>query len=173
MYGLVVLAILGLAIVGDAQETRLVPFEMPDQFDNLHSEREFTGTVVVFLGSGRKGSKFNEPWGKVLAGELAGAVRDGDLQIVGFAHLRGVPSFLSGSVRKRFPQEPEEWALLDWKGFFARTYGRTKGAANLYAFDRSGRLIHRSGLREVDRKQLADVVAALRKALATGDEIES
>ena len=166
------LAIVAFAMTADAQETRLVPFEMPDQFENLHSEREFTGRVVVFLGSGRKGSKFNESWGRALAGELAGAVRDGDLQIVGFAHLSGVPSFLSGSVRKRFPQNPEEWALLDWKGFFARTYGRTKGAANLYAFDRSGRLIHRLGVREVDRKQLNDVVATLHKALATGDETE-
>lgn len=58
--------------------------------------------------------------------------------------MRGVPLFLKGYVRKKFPRDQEKWVLMDWKGRFAKAYAWTPQESNILIFDRGGALVHRT-----------------------------
>ena len=72
-------------------------------------------------------------------------------------------------MRGKFPQEPERWVLMDWKGEMAEAYQFESKATNLLVFSTDGTLAHQASGRELDESTLDGVVTALRSLL---DEIE-
>ena len=78
---------------------------------------------------------------------------------------KGVPFFLKGMVRGKFPQEPGEWVLLDWKGRFAKAYEWVEGESNILVFDAGGALVHQTHGTEVVAAQVERVCSELRALL--------
>ena len=51
-----------VAAAAAAPAEELISFEIQDQFKRKHRDTDFRGRVLVLVGSGRKGSQFNDAW---------------------------------------------------------------------------------------------------------------
>ena len=167
---ILVLTILGL-VVGSpshAVERELLDFELKDQFENVHRSSDVAGNIVLLIGSDRGGSQFNEAWGTAIHDFLSDHPRYDQISHLAYADLRGVPFFVKGVVRGKFPQNPDRWVLMDWKGVIAKTYDFAPKSSNVLVFARDGALVHHASGREPDEKIVRDVVTALREMLDEG-----
>ena len=140
----------------------LISFEMEDQFRNLYSDAHFQGRVLIVIGSGRKGAAVAENWGKALSRSLKQEKDAGRLNLIGLSNLKGVPFFLKGYVRGKFPQNARDWTLLDWQGLFAESYGFIAGDANVLVFDEKGVLFHQAHFSECRPDQVQSLAAKIR-----------
>jgi hypothetical protein len=155
------------ALASSAQQAVLLPFSLQDQFGTAHSDAEFRGEVLVLLAGDREGSKHTRAWKEALKAALSGVPGAEGVRFAGLADLRGVPGFLRGMVRSRFPKEPERWVMLDWEGLFGKGYGLERGACTVLIFDAQGRFAHRTSGKEPDPKAVEAAAAAVRALLAT------
>jgi hypothetical protein len=146
-------------------EPPLLSYSIEDQFGRTHTEAACDGAVRVVLGGDRKGSEYVGEWGPRLHRSLGREIDQGLVCSIGFAHLKGAPFFVRRKIIDSFPRNPEAWTLLDWKGHFVRTWGGQKKAANLFVFDRDGRLAMQIALTEYDQAIFDRVVAAVRAEL--------
>jgi hypothetical protein len=89
----------------------------------------------------------------------------GRLNLVGLSNLKGVPFFLKDYVRGKFSQNAGEWALMDWKGLFADSYGFIAGKANVVVFDKEGELVHQAHFSECRPDQVLSLTAIIRGKL--------
>lgn len=140
-------------------------FELEDQFGNLHRHTDVEGSIVVLNGSDKGGVQFNSAWGKAIDDSLGDHPRYDSISHLAYADLRGLPFFLKGFVKRKFPQEPERWVLLDWKGILARAYEFTPKATNILVFAPDGTLVHQESGREPDAEAVGHLVTALRGLL--------
>ena len=165
------LTILGFAAgsATHAEDLQLLDFELEDQFGNVHRRSDVQGTVVLLNGSDKGGVQFNGVWGKAIQGALGDHPAYDQISQLAYANLRGVPFFLKKLIRGKFPQEPERWTLMDWKGVVASTYEFAPKSTNLLLFAPDGSLVLHASGRELDEKTLDEVVTALRSLL---DEIQ-
>ena len=143
----------------------LMSFEMEDQFRNSHTHADFMGRVLVVIGSDREGASAAENWGKALSRSLKPEKDSGRLNLVGLSNLKGVPFFLKDYVRGKFSQNAGEWALLDWKGLFAGSYGFVAGKANVLVFDKEGVLVYQAHFGECRSDQVLSLTAIIRSKL--------
>jgi hypothetical protein len=143
----------------------LISFEMEDQFRNSHSHTDFQDRVLVVIGSDRKGAPVAENWGNALSHTLQPEKDAGKLNLIGLSNLKGVPFFLKGYVRGKFPQNVRNWALLDWQGLFADSYGFIAGNANILVFDKEGVLFHQAHFSECRPDQVQSLAALIRSML--------
>ncbi|MFQ5499032.1 MAG: hypothetical protein ACE5FH_05120 [Candidatus Zixiibacteriota bacterium] len=67
-------------------------------------------------------------------------IDSGLIKTVDYADTRGVPFFLKGMVRGKFPKEEESYILLDWKGKLAKAYDFEEKKCNILVFDVGGSL---------------------------------
>jgi len=105
---ILILTILGL-VVGSpshAEEREVLDFELKDQFENVHRSSDVAGNIVLLIGSDRGGSQFNDTWGKAIHVSLSDHPRYDQISHLAYADLRGVPFFVKGVVRGKFPQNP-------------------------------------------------------------------
>jgi hypothetical protein len=143
----------------------LVSFEMEDQFRNPHSYADFRDRVLIVIGSDRGGASAAEKWGKALSHSLKPEMDSGKMSLVALADLEGVPFFLKDYVRGKFSQNAGEWALLDWKGLFADSYGFMAGNANVLVFDKEGVLLYQAHFSECRSDQVLSLTAIIRSKL--------
>ena len=68
-----------------------------------------------------------------------------------------MPFFVKGSVKKKFPREPENWVLLDWKGTFAKAYELKEDVCNILLLDRDGRIVRRTEQTDVDPEVVSEL----------------
>jgi hypothetical protein len=109
-------------------------------------------------------------WGKALGESLKPEKEGREVFVIGLSDLRGVPFFLKGYVRGKFPQKQEEWALLDWQGLFADSYGFVPGEANILVFAYSGRLIHHAHFADCESSAVRDITVIVQKEIKGGLE---
>lgn len=143
----------------------LVSFEMEDQFRNSHSDADFKDRVLVVIGSDREGASAAKNWGEALSRSLKPERDAGRLSLIGLSNLKGVPFFLKDYVRGKFSQSAGDWALMDWKGLFADSYGFTAGNANVLVFDKEGALLHQAHFSECLPDQVLSLTAIVRSKL--------
>jgi hypothetical protein len=143
----------------------LMSFEMEDQFRNPHSHADFKGRVLVVIGSDREGASEAENWGKALAQSLKPERDSGRLNLIGLSNLKGVPFFLKDYVRGKFSQNAGDWALMDWNGLFADSYGFIAGKANVLVFDKEGVLAYQADFSECRPDQVLSLTAIIRSQL--------
>ena len=143
----------------------LMSFEMEDQFRNSHSHADFKGRVLVVIGSDREGAPEAENWGKALSQSLKPERDSGRLNLIGLSNLKGVPFFLKDYVRGKFSQSAGDWALMDWKGLFADSYGFIAGNANVVVFDKEGVLAYQAHFSECRPDQVLSLTAIIRSKL--------
>lgn len=164
------LTLLGLvaSLPAEAAENRLVDFELEDQFGNVHRRADVEGTIVLLIGSDKGGSSFNGLWGRAIHEALKDHPRYGQISQLAYSDLRGVPFFLKSTIRSKFPENPDSWVLMDWKGVLAKTYVFERKNSNILVFDSTGQLMHHTSGRELDERALDETVAILGALL---DEI--
>ena len=151
-----------LAAIAQPQDSTLVPFKIKDQLDREYSEKNFAGKIVVVIGSDKEGNKFNTAWGKAIGDSIRNQPGREHVQFLRVADLRGVPFFLKGFIKGKFPKEEKKWVLLDWNGHFPKTYGFVKGACNILIFDRRGVLVHKTSGQEFDDQKLKTILENLK-----------
>jgi hypothetical protein len=143
------------------QDSTLISFQIEDQFGVAHTEKEFLGQVVLVIGSNRGGSKYSRQWGPALRAGMDSLGFGDEVLSLPVANVSSVPGFMKGMVRKKFPKEKEKWALVDWKGLFAKSYGFQKGACNLLVFDREGRHAYQTHVRELEENRLRAILTRI------------
>jgi len=147
------------------QSATLIEFEIADQFDRVYRSADYVGRIVYVLGSDGKGAKFNGAWGDAIYEELKDVEGFGDVAILPLAHLKSVPFFLKGTIKKKFPQEKDHWVLMDWKGLFNQAYGLEPKSTNILIFSADGNLVHQAYGQEVDQEILDQLLETLRELL--------
>lgn len=127
------------AVAGNDLALRLIDFEMEDQFGAVHRRSDYEGRIVLMIGSDRNGSAYADAWRAALHDSLHTApLYDEKVAYLPVTDVHGVPFFLKGMTRRRFSQEPDEWALIDWEGTFAKAYGWRDGVTNVVLFAPDG-----------------------------------
>jgi hypothetical protein len=162
--GLVVV-VLAAVVASTAQEKTTLEFELEDQFRQVHRSSDFLGTVVLLIGSDKKGVEFNDDWGRAILMQLQDHPRRERISSLGYANLKGVPFFLKGTIRGKFPQEREAWVLMDWKGELFKAYSFVPGASNALVFGPDGSLAHHASGAEPPDGEVAELVGVIRKLL--------
>jgi hypothetical protein len=162
----VIAHLMAATVLTAATPAPLLDFAIEDQFGRVHTDEDCGGAVTLLLGGGRRGVEYVDSWGPALHAALADELADGRVCSVGFAHLKGAPFFVKKKIIASFPDDPDHWTLMDWKGVIARNWGAEKEAANLYLFDRRGRLVLRRALRGFDRATLEELVSEVRRVAA-------
>ncbi len=148
-----------------AQETELISFKIKDQFGREYTEKSWGDSILVFIGSDKDGSRYSGAWGIAISDSLRKYSDQSPIKFIPNADLRGVPFFLKGYIRGKFPKEKERWTLLDWKGIFPKTYHYEKKVCNILIFNRERKLIHIVSGHEVDQGKLDEIVEKLKMLL--------
>ena len=159
------LTVLSLVLISPthAEQMQLLDFEIKDQFDNVHRRSDLQGKIVLLIGSDKDGSQFNEAWGKAIHKSLSDHPQYARISFLAHADLRGVPFFLKGYVRGKFPRNPDQYVLMDWKGAIAKAYNFAPKSSNVLVFAPNGALVHHASGREPSDETLNGVLTALRK----------
>jgi hypothetical protein len=155
----------GLGVALPAENGTHLDYEIEDQFKAVHRSADVEGTVVVLIGSDRGGVKYNQQWGTAIYDALGDHPRYGEITHLPYANMKGVPFFLKGMIRGKFPQDPARWVLMDWKGALSKTYDFEPGSSNVLVFARDGALVHQASGQEPDDASVAELVAVLRRLL--------
>lgn len=148
-----------------AGETHLLDFELQDQFEAVHRRSDVEGTIVLLIGSDKGGSQFNQLWGKAIHDSLADHPRYSQISDLAYSDLRGVPFFLKGMIRGKFPEDPKHWVIMDWKGEVAKAYDFAPESSNVLVFAPDGALVHHISGQEPDDEDIQEVVSKLRELL--------
>jgi hypothetical protein len=162
---LLVLFFVLAAPVAYAEDSGLLPFELKDQFNQKYTEKNFLGKVSVWIGSDRDGSVYNPMWGEALNQSVQDLELAEAVHFVGVADLRGVPFFLKGFVRGKFPQKKERWVLMDWQGVFSKKYSFQAGVSNILVFSSTGDLVYRTTGEEPDKVKVDSIAGYIKGAL--------
>lgn len=145
-----------------AQESTLIEFKLKDQFDREYTHESWQGKILIVIGSDREGSQYNERWGEAIHKALADSPGFAYVQFVGVADLRGVPFFLKGFVKGKFPEDRSKWLLMDWKGTFAESYRFQKDVSNIVIFAPGGERLLQKTVTELDPAILDEIVQAVK-----------
>ena len=161
------LCIVGMALPSPTHstESQLVDFELKDQFKRVHRRADIAGDIVLLVGSDKNGSAFTAAWTDPAYEALKDHPNYERISQLPHADLRGVPFFAKGFVRGAFPEDPDQWVLMDWKGTLAEAYEFTPDSCNLLVFAPDGTLVHRVAGQEPDDEALRSLIAILRKLL--------
>jgi hypothetical protein len=164
------LLLAGVTAAERAPETMLIQFEIKDQFDRPHAERELQDRSVLVLCGDRKGSQYQSQWTTALRDSLRSRGYPESITLVEAADLRDVPFFVKGSVKQKFPREEAAWVLMDWKGRFAKAYDLQKDKCNIVLFDHSGVLVYETAVEDLSLPVLNEILEhaeAIERTAAT------
>ena len=139
---LLIITMLILQTAGASAENAIgeksTEFTLQDQYEKTVSLKHFEGRIVVLIASDNEGKAQNAGWTKAIRDKYADRVA-----IQGVADVSSVPFFLKGKIRSDFKKDGDS-ILLDWKGEVFRSYGLTKGAANVILIDKDAMIRHRT-----------------------------
>lgn len=148
-----------------ALDRDLLDFALQDQFENVHRRSDVVGTIVLLIGSDKGGSQYNRVWGSAIHDALGDHPGYGEISHLAYSDLRGVPFFLKGMIRGKFPEDPDHWVLMDWKGTLAKAYEFTPKVSNVLVFSPDGTLVHRAAGNEPEEEDVEEAVRVLRDLL--------
>jgi hypothetical protein len=150
--------VLGLSLPSFARDRPVLEYELEDQFRNVHTSSDILGSVVILIGSDKKGAEFNGMWGRAINARLIEHPHYDRVTNLGYANLKGVPFFLKSTIRGKFPQDEEAWVLMDWKGALFKSYGFVPKKANVLVFAPDGAFVHHAAGTEPTEDEVAELV---------------
>lgn len=159
------LILIGLVTMVNAQESRLIEFEMEDQHGNVHKSSDLENKVVIILGSDREGGDYNKLWAEPIADSLRSINGFDHVSILGVADLDAVPFFMKFMVKGFFPDDPSNQIMMDWDGEFAETYSFEAGHSNLVVFDTEKNKVYQKAVKDFDQDTFDEVWTAIKKLL--------
>ena len=155
---------------GLAQETRLISFELEDQFGGEYTENSWQDSILIILGSDEDGAQYNPIWATAIFDTLKKELPGLPVKGVGLADVSGVPFFLTGIVRGSFPDDPAKWVLMDWDGIFPESYDFAEEHCNILVFDVGRFLIHQTAVRELEEEKLGAIVRKIKESTFESDK---
>jgi len=159
-----IVLLLALASHLRAQPASLIHFELQDQFDHRYSDASFRGKPLLLIICDRSSGRFGPAWGRALDAHLGSNWR-ARTSVVPVAQMPGLPRFLRGFAKGRFPHQSDQAVLLDWDNVLSKAYGFHPGNCNLFVFDAAGRLLQRAYGREPDAAHTQQVADAILNSL--------
>jgi len=90
-----------------AEPAELVDFAFEDQFRNVHRRADVQGKIVLLIGSDKGGSSFNGSWSQAIRASLKDHPEYDQISELPYSDLRGVPFFMKGFIRSKFPEDPD------------------------------------------------------------------
>lgn len=144
-----------------SKDSTLIPFTLKDQFERVYTREDFLGKILLVVGSDKEGSSFNRLWGKAIHDSLKKYQLNWDVQFLPVADVQGVPFFLKGYVKGKFPREKKSWILMDWQGLFTRAYEFTPGATNILLIRGDGRVAYQMHGREPENEKINRLLEVL------------
>jgi hypothetical protein len=142
-------------------DSTLISFKLKDQFDNEYTENDFLGGISLLIGSDKEGSKYNQLWGGAIRDSLNELGKTDQVKIIPLADLRGVPFFLKGFIKGKFPKESDQWVILDWRGHFPKAYDLVPHKTNILIFDPNGTLVYFTNGEEPDLESIGLILLKL------------
>jgi hypothetical protein len=137
-----------------SQTVPLLEFEIKDQFDSLHTEKDYLGGVTVIIGSDRGGSKYIGMWTKVIVDSFGNKFDNSQIAFLPVADVSSIPFFLKGYVKGKFPTGRKEWILMDWEGYFSETYQFAEDSCNIVVIDKNGKFNYKISGQKLDNQKL-------------------
>ncbi len=153
--------------VGVPEESDLISFKLKDQFDRVYSDNDFENKILIVVGSDKTGSQYNREWIDAILDSLKKGDGLQDVRFLGVADLRGVPFFLKGYVKGKFPDQKSRWVLMDWDGKFAKHYQFKADVCNIAIINRKDRLIYQTSGTQLDFNKLNEILRKLRASILT------
>lgn len=148
-----------------ALDSTLIDFAIKDQFDEIHRNGDYHGRLLIVFAYDRKGNDYQDLWFSALRDSLPAPDDSSGISCVRLANVRGVPFFLKSMLKGKFPKEPDQWVLLDWKGRFDKAYEFADDRCTILIFNQQGRLIRRTAVTELTADTLASLLADIRSLL--------
>ncbi len=137
----------------------LIDFQIHDQFKQVHVTSDYVGEVVIVIGSDKAGCDYDKLWAAELDQKLGHTA-----SILPVAHMKGVPFFLKGFIRGKFPKQPENWILMDWGGKFNKAYNFEPGLANILVFNGQGEQIFKASAGELDHEIISELILIINNS---------
>lgn len=151
-----------LPIMGISQESKLFAFELRDQFKLEYSENSWPDSVLIFLGSNKAGNVYNHIWAKAIEDSTSVIFPESAIKQIGVANLRGLPFFMKGFIRGKFPKDKNVRILMDWSGKFSKKYHFVSGQCNILVFDRKKNLVYQSVVTDLEDAKLNGILSVLK-----------
>lgn len=155
------------SVISYGQQQSLIPFEMSDQFEKVHSSDSSKGKTTVIVISDREGRGHSENWGRAIRDLVNDLPQPNSVSIYAVAHVEGTPSFLRSFVQKIIRSDRKQAILLDWKGQVKRAYGLEESQANILLFSPEGKLTMQFAAEEVTPnflKSVQDHLGSIQKS---------
>lgn len=162
LHRIVVFCFLLIPLTSNAQETKLISFELKDQYKTAYTEKSWQDSVLMFLASNKAGNKFNRIWTKAIYDSTNIILPNLPIKHIGIANLKGVPFFLKGFIRNKMPHNEKVWILMDWKGIFASAYHFVPDECNVLIFDRKRNLVYQTLVTELNEDKLRKILSVLK-----------
>ena len=134
---------------------KLSDFELTDQDAKTRSYRFPKAKVTVMTVADHKGSDQLAPWIQALYDRYRKRI-----DIDGVADVSMIPELFHGMFREAFRKKLTYSVMFDWEGSVVKEFGYTKGVANIYVIDRSGRIVQQvtGAMRETAARELFDQI---------------
>jgi len=146
-------------------DSKLIDFDLKDQFDQSYDRNSFDGKIVILLGADRQGSHFTDEWGPTLADSLRRRQIIDRIQFVAVADLHGVPGFMKKMIKGFFPKDKSKWCLMDWDGAFPQAYDFIKHSCNILVFNREKKLIFQQNVTSYDPRVATTILQTIETSL--------
>ena len=157
-----ILAIMLIPLTHFSQETKLFEFELRDQFKLEYSNQSWNDSIVIFLGSNKAGNVYNHIWAKAIEDSTSVIFPESAIKQIGIANLRGLPFFLKGFIRGKFPKDKNVRILMDWRGSFSKAYNFEANQCNILIFDRKKNLVYQSLVTDFEDAKLNEILSVLK-----------
>ena len=158
-----VFLLLAIPVLAEVAPAPLIDFRIKDQFGKLHTSGSFQNSVAIVVSGDKKGSTFIKEWSPVLADSLAAEVKSFRVKFIPHAHLKGVPFFMKGTIKGKFPKEPDKWVLMDWDGEFDKAYELEENHCSIVVFDQEGLRRIQVAVQDFDQVVFARLLAGIRR----------
>ena len=153
---------------GISQERHLISFEIKDQLDKVYTDKDYDDQLIVVVGSDKSGKKYNPIWSDAILDAFENQEQKNQINIIGIANLKGVPFFLKGMIKGKFPKDHDNRILMDWKGQFAKAYLFESKVCNILVFDRNGTLVLKTHGKDIETHKLSAIVSKLNDIIYKG-----
>jgi len=132
---------------------------MTDQFDQKHRLAFPEERPVLITANGRNGQEQITQWLEPLKAEFDGRVR-----LVSVADIRGLPSFMRGSMKEKFRKSLAQPVIMDFSGEVVGLLPSDPQNMTLTVLDRAGNVIF-AGSGPPTERQMRELSQALRNAI--------
>ena len=144
------------------EQKSLISFEISDQFGRIYTENDLHDRIIICLGGDKDGSQYIGQWSEAIRKSISENNNFKLIKFIPLSDLRGIPFFVKGFVKSKFPKNENNRILMDWDGLFPNAYQFETGECNILIFDRNGVLVHKIHGNKLNDQKLSIILEKLQ-----------